>query len=178
MIKLFKLITLCTGGPVDRQVGEEEIGRFVQQAQEQRQEYVSELFKEKGRLTRELESFKPEVKEAAYKHLASIIEKHSKIISRAEKQRLLRERLMHQGNQAEYNKRLRAAKRVSADTDDNLIKMALVLIKVAKKEELLTYVHDEDVAGGMADVEEGAIETRVSRAEAENLLKAWKRILV
>ena len=131
--------------------------KFVAQAQQQRSAYVSDLFKVRGKLEREMVSFKPEVKEAAYRELAGIIEKHSKIISRTEKGRLLRERLQFKDNPAEYQKRIQAARRVSADTDDNLIKMALKIVTAAEKEELLKYVTTEDV-DGTADVEEGNIE--------------------
>ena len=122
-------------------------------------------------------SFKPEVKEAAYKELATIIEKHSKIISRTEKNRLLRERIMLRNNQAEYNRRIKAARYVSADTDDNLIKMALKIITECKKDELLKYVTAEEGEGAV-DVEEGNIETRVTRQRADQLLEAWKKILI
>ena len=114
--------------------------KYVNLAMEQRSAFVSELFKVKGKLNREMVSFKPEVKDAAYHELADIIEKHSKIISRTEKSRLLRERLQFKNNPAEYNRRLKAARHVSADTDDNLIKMALKIVNAAKKEELVKYV--------------------------------------
>ena len=151
--------------------------KYVTMAQEQRSAYVSDLFKVKGKLNREMVSFKPEVKEAAYKELATIIEKHSKIISRTEKNRLLRERIMLRNNQAEYNRRIKAARYVSADTDDNLIKMALKIITECKKDELLKYVTAEEGEGAV-DVEEGNIETRVTRQRADQLLEAWKKILI
>jgi len=151
--------------------------KFVHQAMEQRSAYVSELFKVKGKLNREMISFKPEVKEAAYQELAAIIEKHSKIISRTEKSRLLRERLQFKNNPAEYNRRIKAARHVSADTDDNLIKMALKIVSEAKKDELVKYVTAEE-GEGTVDVEEGNIEARVTRARADQLLVEWKKILV
>ena len=119
----------------------------------------------------------PLVKEAAYKKLAEIIERHSRIIARSEKQRLIKERILVKDNTAEYNKKLKAAKRVLSDTSDNLIKMALVIIKDAEKDELLKCIEVDDT-GAAADIEEGDIETRVTRADAEKLLKAWKKLLI
>ena len=40
--------------------------RIEKEAQEKRQDYVQELFKIRGRLEREMVSFKPDVKDAAY----------------------------------------------------------------------------------------------------------------
>ena len=54
--------------------------------------------------------------------------------------------------------------------------MALVLIKVAKKDKLLVHIQTEDA--GMVLAEEENVGERVTRNEAENLLKAWKKILV
>lgn len=149
----------------------------VSLAKEQRAAYVADLFKVRGSLNRKMESFKPEVKEAAYKELAGIIEHHAKIISRTEKTRLLRERMHFKGNPVEYQKRITAARRVSADTDDNLIKMALKLVENCKKDELTPHITSEDF-DGTADAEDGNIETRVTRADAERLLEEWKKILV
>lgn len=63
---------------------------------------------------------------------------------------------MFKDNPAEYQKRIKAAKRVSADVDDNLIKMALKIVTSCKKEELLKYAVTEDI-DGTVDVEEGNV---------------------
>ena len=99
-----------------------------------------------------LVSLKPEVRTEAYQELADLIMKHSAVISRAEKQRLMRERLNFKDNPAEYNKRLKAARHVSKDTDDNLIKMALKIVNESRLEKLNEFVKSEGGAGS-ADVE-------------------------
>ena len=149
----------------------------AEKAKQQRADFVHDLFKVRGKLNRELESFKPEVKDAAYKELAEIITRHARIISRTEKSRLLKERLAFKNNPVEYQKRIRAARRVSADTDDNLIKMTLKLVTNADYSVLAPLIISEDF-DGTADAELGNIESRVTRARAEELLAAWKKILV
>ena len=148
------------------------------ESQKLRSEYVSELFKVKGNLNMRLVSLKPEVRDQAYTELGDLIMKHSALISRAEKKRLMRERLNFKNNPAEYNKRLRAAKHVSKDTDDNLIKMALKIVNESTLEKLNEYVKAEGGAGSAADVEEGAISDRIPRARADQLHTAWKKILI
>ena len=146
-------------------------------AQKLRSEYVSELFKIKGNLNMRLVSLKPEVRTEAYQELADLIMRHSAVISRAEKQRLMRERLNFKDNPAEYNKRLKAARHVSKDTDDNLIKMALKIVNESKLDKLNEFVKSEGGAGS-ADVESGAISDRITRARADKLHAAWKKILI
>ena len=71
---------------------------------------------------------------------------------------------------------MEAAKTCDADTLDNLIKMALHVVKAADAESLRQQFHLSGT--GDADVEYGDIETRVTRARAEQLLTEWKKILV
>ena len=55
--------------------------------------------------------------------------------------------------------------------------MSLKIISNCKKDELLKYVITEE-GHGVRDVEEGDIESRVTRAKAEDeYLPAWKTIL-
>ena len=66
---------------------------------------------------------------------------------------------------------------MTQDTCDNLIKMALHIVKKADKR---TLVEHFGAAGQMIinDAENGDITERVSRKRAEELLLEWKRILL
>ena len=56
--------------------------------------------------------------------------------------------------------------------------MALKIVSVPDRQTLVNLIKSEDT-GVAIDVEDGEIETRVSRAKAEDkLLPAWKRILI
>ena len=101
---------------------------FNEKAKKQRAEFVEELFRVRGRLTREMNSFNVGTRHTAYEELQEIIERHVKIISKTEKGRLIRERQFFKDNALEYQKRLKASKRVEADTTDNLVKMALHIV--------------------------------------------------
>lgn len=90
----------------------ESIQIYEDKAQQQRSDYVSELFQHRGRLEREMESMKEEVRTNAYKELGELIKKHIAIVSKTEKNRLLRLRLRLKDNANEYRKVLEQAKRV------------------------------------------------------------------
>ena len=91
--------------------------------------------------------------------------------------RLARERLFFNPHSIQYKRLVDASRRVDGDTTDNLIKMALHIVKTTKPEKLqekYSLVSGTEIVG---DVEGGAIEERVSQARAQELLLEWKRLL-
>lgn len=154
----------------------EQSEKWDKKAREERSDYVGEVFSIKGRLCRELKSFKSEVREAAYDELAELIKKHTRIISRTEKTKLFRMRQFYVAGSAEYRRCIEQSKHVDEDTLDNLTKMALHIVKDAQQSELMSRLDGlQQAAGG--DIEDGDIRERVPEARAEYLLEAWKKIL-
>ena len=66
--------------------------------------------------------------------LRDIIEKHVKIISSTTRSRLLRERMFIKNNPVLYKRKLAEAQNVEKDITDNLVKMALHIVKEADDE--------------------------------------------
>ena len=103
--------------------------------------------------------------------------KHKQLIARSEMSRLARERLFFNPNSIQYKRLVDASRRVDGDTTDNLIKMALHIVKTTepvKLQEKYSLVSGTEIVG---DVEGGRIEERVSQAKAQELLLEWKRLL-
>ena len=71
-------------------------------------------------------------KDAAYQKLCQIILKHKQLIARSEMSRLARERLFFNPNSIQYKRLVDASRRVDGDTTDNLIKMALHIVKTTE----------------------------------------------
>jgi hypothetical protein len=152
-----------------------QVDKKNEEIQKERAEYVDELFEQKGGWTRGLESDKPESNEAAYQGMADLINKYKTIISRHEQSRLARERLFYKPDSVQYKKRMEMSKNVSEDVADNLIKMALHIVKAADKDVLTSKVGFG--GSGSGDVEYGEIEQRVPVSSAQQYLKEWKKIL-
>jgi len=157
---------------------QERVDKIDKQIRDQRAEYVDELFEEKGDIGRAIEGFNEENRKQAYVKLATLINKYRGTITRLEQSRLARERLFFKPDSVQYKKRMEAAKTCDADTLDNLMKMALHVVKAADSHDLSEQFGKAESARGAADVEFGDIEKRVSKREAEQLLAAWKKILV
>ena len=110
-------------------------------------------------------------RDAAYKKLSDLINKHRVTITRLEQSRLAKERLFYDSRSAQYKARMEKAKTCDEDTLDNLTKMALHVVKSANADRL----EEEFQSAGSSrarhdDVEFGDIETRVPKARAEQLL--------
>lgn len=91
--------------------------------------------------------------------------------------RLARERLFFNPNSIQYKRLVDQSRRVESDTTDNLIKMALHIVKTsnAKLLEAEYTLVSGTVLGG--DIEGGNIDERVTLARAHELLIEWKKIL-
>lgn len=161
------------GDPADKPSEE-----FQEKAKQQRQDYVEELFEEKGNLSRQMLALQHDTKQQAYKSLCEIILKHKTLITKSEMSRLARERLFYKPQSVQYKRIIEKSRSVEADTIDNLIKMALHIIKDAEADML--YAKWAEVSGTeyTGDIEGGDIETRIPRARAQELLTAWKKILI
>lgn len=150
---------------------------FQQKAKEQRQAYVDELFEKRGGFERHMNSLSETTQKAAYEELCQIIFKHKQLIARSEMSRLARERLFFSTNSIQYKRLVEASRRVDGDTTDNLIKMALHIVKAANTKIL----QDEySIISGTkleGDLEGANIETRVPLARANELLVEWKKVL-
>jgi len=115
---------------------------------------------------------------AAYTSLCEIIFKHKGMIAKSEMSRLARERLFFQPNSIQYKRLVDQSRRVEADTTDNLMKMALHIVKQAnahKLQEEYTRVSGTTIG---ADIEGGTIEERVPENRAHELLVEWKKVLI
>lgn len=112
----------------------------------------------------------------AYKELGLIIAKHINIISKSEKNRLLRMRLRLKDNPNQYNRNLEQAKLVDEDTTDNLIKMALHIVKGVDIQQLQEHNNFGEIV--IYDSEAGSIEERIPLQKANKLLGEWKKILL
>ena len=123
-------------------------------------------------------SLSEQTKDEAYTKLCSIIYKHKTLIARSEQSRLARERLFYKPNTIQYKRLVEKSRRVDADTNDNLIKMALHIVKESNLERLQLEYTKIDASGAVVDMEEGHIESRVSKNQALELLAAWKKILI
>lgn len=117
-------------------------------------------------------------KEEAYKRLAQHVLEYKVKVVKAEQSRLARERLFYKPNSNQYKRLVDAGRRVDADTTDNLLKMALHIVKQASKETLLLEYQKIAGTSGNTDLEEQNIEERISKTRALELLAAWKKILV
>lgn len=150
---------------------------FQEKAKQQRQEYVELLFETRGRLERDIDSLSETTQLEAYKELAQVIVNHKVKIAKSEQNRLARERLFHKPNSMQYKRLVEAARRVDADTTDNLMKMALHIVKKAEAHKLKEEF--EKIAGtsGGIDLEGGSIEERISHNRAQELLNEWHKIL-
>lgn len=91
--------------------------------------------------------------------------------------RLARERLFFNPNSIQYKRLVEASRRVDGDTTDNLIKMALHIVKTAKPQLLQAEYAVISGTEVIADIEGGHIETRVPQNRARELLIEWKKIL-
>ena len=150
---------------------------FQEKAKQQRQEYVEFLFEKRGGIERDIMSLSESTQHAAYENLAKIILEHKTKIAKSEQSRLARERLFYKPNSAQYQRLVDAARRVDADTTDNLMKMALHICKQADASKLnAEYVKIAGVSGGV-DLESGDIEERVPQTKAQELLAEWHKIL-
>jgi len=116
---------------------------------------------------------------SAYVKLSEIIFKHKCLISKSEMSRLARERLFFQPNSIQYKRLVEASRRVEADTTDNLIKMAIHIVKQAKPhllQEEYTRISGTKIVG---DIEGGGdIGQRVAENRAHELLVEWKKVLI
>lgn len=89
----------------------------------------------------------------------------------------MRERMYYKNNPTQYQRRIEQAKTVDADTADNLVKMAIHVVKGVDASRLMTGLKtvidfQED------DFEAGRIEERVSRNKAAELHEEWRKILL
>ena len=126
---------------------------FQKKAKEQRQAYVDELFNQRGRFEREMLALSTQTQDAAYKELCEIILKHKTLIARSEQSRLARERLFFKPNTIQYKRLVEKSRRIDSDTNDNLIKMALHIVKESKADRLtLEY---EKIEGSKVDLDLG-----------------------
>lgn len=140
---------------------------FQEKAKQQRQNYVDELFEQRGRFEREMLSLSETTKDSAYKELSKIINKHKILIARSEMSRLARERLFFKPNSIQYKNLVESSRRVDADTTDNLIKMALHIVKQADAQRLQTeYAAVSGTTLAQLDLEEAKIESRVTQNRA------------
>lgn len=74
---------------------------------------------------------------------------------------------------------MEASRRVEADTTDNLIKMAIHIVKQANQDRLIAeYSKLSGTTIDADDLEGGNIEERIPEAKAKELLSAWKKILI
>ena len=106
-------------------------------------------------------------KDSAYKELSKIINKHKILIARSEMSRLARERLFFKPNSIQYKNLVESSRRVDADTTDNLIKMALHIVKQADSQRLQTeYAAVSGTTLAELDLEEAKIESRVTQNKA------------
>ena len=92
--------------------------------------------------------------------------------------RLARERLFFKAGSVQYKRLVEQSRRVEADTTDNLMKMALHIVKQAKPEKLAAEYATLAGSQPFVDLEEGSISERVPQAKAVQLLEEWKKILV
>ena len=90
---------------------------------------------------------------AAYTSLCEIIFKHKGMIAKSEMSRLARERLFFKPNTIQYKRLVEKSRRIDSDTNDNLIKMALHIVKESKADRLtLEY---EKIEGSKVDLDLG-----------------------
>lgn len=124
-----------------------------------------------------MKSFNDEIRDRAYTELREIIEKHIVIISKTEKSRLLRERMFYKNNSVEYKKRLSAVNQVEADTTDNLVKMAIHIVKEMDEKKLRVGLKNFGENDGV-DFEASNISERVTNIRARELHKEWHNLLL
>lgn len=139
---------------------------FQEKAKLTRQQFVEALFETRGSYERDLSALNEDTKEEAYKKLAQHVLEYKVKVVKAEQSRLARERLFYKSNSMQYKRLVEAARRVDADTTDNLLKMALHIVKQADKEKLM--LEYTKIAGTSAntDLEEQNIEERISKQDA------------
>lgn len=107
---------------------------FQEKSKKQRQEYVDALFEKRGGFERDMLSLNPATNDKAYKELVAIIYEYKVVIVKSEMSRLARERLFYKPNSLQYRRLVDKSRRVDADTTDNLLKMAMHIVKQAKPE--------------------------------------------
>jgi len=150
---------------------------FQEKSKKQRQEYVDALFEKRGGFERDMLSLNPATNDKAYKELVAIIYEYKVVIVKSEMSRLARERLFYKPNSLQYRRLVDKSRRVDADTTDNLLKMAMHIVKQAKPE--LLKAEYEALAGSSPDLdlEEAHIEQRITAAKAGELLASWKSVM-
>ena len=151
---------------------------FQEKSKKQRQEYVDALFERRGGFEREMLSLNEATQDKAYKELVQIIYEAKVQIAKSEMSRLARERLFFKPNSLQYRRLVDKSRRVDADTTDNLIKMALHIVKQAQPEKLQAEYTALAGTSPDLDLEEANIEQRISAARAGQLLADWKKILL
>jgi hypothetical protein len=117
--------------------------------------------------------------------MSALIQEHVSIISKTEKNRLLRERIHFVKDSREYTKNLEASKAVYLDTADNLAKMCIRICEAfIEADKLVAALPAEysdmemlDDNKMVVDPEKG-IEDRISKQRAIELCDAWKLIRI
>ena len=140
--------------------------QFEEKVQEQRKNYVTDMFAARGGLERSLTSLKPETQDKGNENLAILVSKHVAIVAQTEKSRILRERMFYRDEPKLYAQCLARSKQVESLVIDNLVKMAVHIIEGANIEFLMERVK-VIIADGNTDVNDAenlpvAINERIS----------------
>ena len=111
-------------GDPAQQVGAE----HREKSQAEREQFVHELFDQRGAIERKFAAPKEEVQEEGYSMLGDICANAIKNIYEIERNRLARERMYRTKGSISYRKNIEETKSIMGTTTDNIVKMACAIV--------------------------------------------------